>query len=552
MAQAAGDAEQKKTILTDPAKVAESALSSASKTDDQQQQQHQWRGRDVVFVDPLDPSAPYWWPAMIVPTDEIDVSMGCMSLGLGEYLVKYFEDFKYSTVNGSELRLFDTTKAPFTDFATKTPHFLKDKAIKSAMWYLRSGFVHNKFRWRLWETGSETIGLPFTLALQAADTNNISAQAPVAEEEDQLQPDSPGGHLPHAESAATGLAEESDDSTLVTANLPDSEPTTAVPERLADAQPSEDIVADESHSQQQHQQQSKLSADDVQVDEETNNADAPSTGSLQPQTRAAISGDSATASSVRSLLLNHEQQQEHQQQASADLAESSHSPLEEPISAATASRNSDEINGSEEDENDIDNEEENENKDDLQNQQHQQHQHHRQQQQQQQQTATPASTATARTTPEATTPPQQEQQREQPQPRTRRTRAQRVTANGNGTGRRGRPPLSSKQGGAAKHKRNASTAVSTNGNKRTTAGPTIITDSMSTLMEDSTVDSAYATESQEIQAIIKEMEEVQEEYRFFRSLVKKAAKDLWTQMGNEWPPSIAGTSTRFGKKRKLA
>ncbi|KAJ2845297.1 hypothetical protein J3B02_004721, partial [Coemansia erecta] len=302
-----------------------------------------------------------------------------------------------------------------------------------------------------------------------------------------------------------------------------------------------------------HQQQSKLSADDVQVDEETNNADAPSTGSLQPQTRAAISGDSATASSVRSLLLNHEQQQEHQQQASADLAESSHSPLEEPISAATASRNSDEINGSEEDENDIDNEEENENKDDLQNQQHQQHQHHRQQQQQQQQqTATPASTATARTTPEATTPPQQEQQREQPQPRTRRTRAQRVTANGNGTGRRGRPPLSSKQGGAAKHKRNASTAVSTNGNKRTTAGPTIITDSMSTLMEDSTVDSAYATESQEIQAIIKEMEEVQEEYRFFRSLVKKAAKDLWTQMGNEWPPSIAGTSTRFGKKRKLA
>ncbi|KAJ2801817.1 hypothetical protein H4S07_004835, partial [Coemansia furcata] len=23
-----------------------------------------WRGRDVVFVDPLDASVPYWWPAM--------------------------------------------------------------------------------------------------------------------------------------------------------------------------------------------------------------------------------------------------------------------------------------------------------------------------------------------------------------------------------------------------------------------------------------------------------------------------------------------------------
>ncbi|KAJ2800358.1 hypothetical protein H4R21_003209, partial [Coemansia helicoidea] len=25
---------------------------------------HTWRGRDVVFVDPLDASAPHWWPAM--------------------------------------------------------------------------------------------------------------------------------------------------------------------------------------------------------------------------------------------------------------------------------------------------------------------------------------------------------------------------------------------------------------------------------------------------------------------------------------------------------
>ncbi|KAJ2476031.1 hypothetical protein EV174_005070 [Coemansia sp. RSA 2320] len=38
-----------------------------------------WRGRDVVFI---------------VPTDEVDATMGCTSLGPEEYLVKYFEDFK--------------------------------------------------------------------------------------------------------------------------------------------------------------------------------------------------------------------------------------------------------------------------------------------------------------------------------------------------------------------------------------------------------------------------------------------------------------------------
>ncbi|KAJ1838358.1 hypothetical protein LPJ57_011156, partial [Coemansia sp. RSA 486] len=120
-----------------------------------------------------------------------------------------------------------------------------------------------------------------------------------------------------------------------------------------------------------------------------------------------------------------------------------------------------------------------------------------------------------------------------------------------GTGRRGRPPLSSKQGGAAaKHRRNASSAIGANGSKRPASGPTIITDSMSALMDDSSADSAYAAESLEIQAIIKEMEEVQEEHRFFRSLVKKAAKDLWTQMGNEWPPNISGTMVKLTTKDK--
>ncbi|KAJ2134095.1 hypothetical protein IW136_004768, partial [Coemansia sp. RSA 678] len=58
------------------------------------------------------------------------------------------------------------------------------------------------------------------------------------------------------------------------------------------------------------------------------------------------------------------------------------------------------------------------------------------------------------------------------------------------------------------------------------------------------------TDVPRIQAVIKELEEVQEEYRFFRSLVRRSAKDLWLEMGNEWPPNL-GTSTRFGKRRKV-
>ncbi|KAJ2706046.1 hypothetical protein FB645_001909 [Coemansia sp. IMI 203386] len=574
MAQPTEDAEHKQTIATDPAPIAASALSSAKRSSEQQQQkgqeqeQHRWRGRDVVFVDPLDSSAPYWWPAMIVPTDEIDASMGCASLGSGEYLVKYFEDFKYSTVNGSELRLFDTTKAPFTDFAANTPQFLKDKAIKSATSYLRSGVAHNKFRWRLWETGSETINLPFTI-----DTQSLLADAPqptLTSEEDK-QPLTDTTDTAEA-NADAGLAEESDDSTLFTTNPPDTEPIAAVPQVSANNEPSED-AADLPGNQNNHaddgrdaqQQDKRSSAGDAGDADAADNADgadnteeasnAASTRSLLPQTRAAATESSVATTPAQTPLADNQQQQQ-----SAGDAESPAPPSEEPTSATTAPSNGDVENGSEDDENEDEDEDandnDNENEDDNDNNEDddepQSEQQQRQRQQQQQQTATPASTATARTTPETTTPPQQQQQ-PQPQPRARRTRPQRATANGSGTGRRGRPPLSSKQGGAAaKHRRNASSAIGANGSKRPASGPTIITDSMSALMDDPSADSAYAAESLEIQAIIKEMEEVQEEHRFFRSLVKKAAKDLWTQMGNEWPPNISGTSTRFGKRRKLA
>ncbi|KAJ2482441.1 hypothetical protein IWW56_001099 [Coemansia sp. RSA 2131] len=292
---------------------------------------HGWRGRDVVFVDPLDTSAAYWWPAMIVPTDEIDTTMGCTQLGADEYLVKYFEDFKYSTVRGSELRAFDTSQRPYTDFAANNPSFPKDKAIRGALSFLKTGHAHAKFQWRQWQTGSDVLCLPFTLKAQPLPVDADSASVPV-----------------------------------------DSDVT--------------------------------LGKDDATGDDGDDEAGSPE-------------------SSNKSRM----------------------SPAKSP-------------------------------------------------------------------------PPQQAEAAE----------AVNSKEAVESRGRRGRPgkrgrPVSGRQKRPGKRKV-----------PEQAADETQVPD----------------TDVPRIQAVIKELEEVQEEYRFFRSLVRRSAKDLWLEMGNEWPPNL-GTSTRFGKRRKV-
>lgn len=53
----------------------------------------------MVFVDPDDEKLSYWWPALIVPWEEIPIFKETMgadithdSLKVGEQLVCYFED----------------------------------------------------------------------------------------------------------------------------------------------------------------------------------------------------------------------------------------------------------------------------------------------------------------------------------------------------------------------------------------------------------------------------------------------------------------------------
>ncbi|KAK3824598.1 MAG: hypothetical protein J3Q66DRAFT_395679 [Benniella sp.] len=114
-----------------------------------------FKGRDVVFVDPLDEKESYWWPAMIVPVPEIDSSMDCTVLNPGECLVKYFEDNKYSVVPLTDIQPFIPTTIPFISFEENCPEFRKSGGVVNALAYLESGKVKRKFSWNRWGTAQE-------------------------------------------------------------------------------------------------------------------------------------------------------------------------------------------------------------------------------------------------------------------------------------------------------------------------------------------------------------------------------------------------------------
>ncbi|GJJ78130.1 hypothetical protein EMPS_10489 [Entomortierella parvispora] len=115
-----------------------------------------FRGRDVVFVDPLDDKESYWWPAMIVPVAEIDSTMDCRILNPGECLVKYFEDNKYSVVPFADLQLFVPTTIPFLEFELAAGQkFLKNSGVLNAMSYLETGKVKRKFSWNRFGTAQD-------------------------------------------------------------------------------------------------------------------------------------------------------------------------------------------------------------------------------------------------------------------------------------------------------------------------------------------------------------------------------------------------------------
>ncbi|OLY78969.1 hypothetical protein AYI68_g6972 [Smittium mucronatum] len=105
-----------------------------------------WEHKQVVFVDPLEKDAAYWWAAMIVPKNEIDISMNCGDVGADECVVR-------SVVPYSDLAIFDMSSEPFKTFKENGgDEFASDKGIQAAIEYLFKGSLPTDFMWASWET----------------------------------------------------------------------------------------------------------------------------------------------------------------------------------------------------------------------------------------------------------------------------------------------------------------------------------------------------------------------------------------------------------------
>ncbi|KAJ2520803.1 hypothetical protein H4217_001801 [Coemansia sp. RSA 1939] len=635
----------------------------------------QWRGRDVVFVDPLDASAPFWWPAMVVPTDEIDATMGCSQLGENEYLVKYFEDNKYSTVRGSELRLFNTDQQPFTSFAASVPGFLRDRAIKSALAYLRTGHAQAKFQWLLWHTGSDALTLPFvlrepSLPLVGADNNapplplaaaassssssSSSSYSVPGNVPSTLLPASPSSRssrssasrdllvttaaaqdaennamLAEASSSthAGSSAAESDMSTLVSAkNALHADPfadASALPPHASQPSP-EAADENDNNNDDDNDDENNDDNDNDNSDDNGNGSDNPDqadeaerpvrsrrgrpksrsssrrAASAHPRTRRRSRSESTAAMAAAAAASGRlksgsppppsdSSRQERDEYADGDAdgddenASDNGAKSLRRSATATADGDDDDDEGDGSGANAVD-----------------------------ASADTPVSSGTAahESRDGSTTPPSEDparstrnqsralssgrssrraRQQQQPSQQLKTASGPPVT-NGTGTGKRGRPPLHSRgqnQGATNTHtpskpRRHQHTTSSANRRNATSSSTSsllsgggvpllTIPDALLGKIPKSTTgialaaaaaaaalaesqeaaDSSQPADSPRILGIAKELEEVQEEYKFFRSLVRKSAKDLWVEMGNEWPPGL-GTSTRFGKRRKFA
>ncbi|GES80940.1 hypothetical protein GLOIN_2v1762582 [Rhizophagus clarus] len=115
----------------------------------------EFKGRDIVFVDPLDDKAEFWWPAMIVPHDEIDESMDVdgkleENILAGKYLVRYFEDMTYSIVENKGLKHFIPGEEPYLTFKNNSDNFINHIGVRRALTCKSKGEPNKAFKWDYW------------------------------------------------------------------------------------------------------------------------------------------------------------------------------------------------------------------------------------------------------------------------------------------------------------------------------------------------------------------------------------------------------------------
>ncbi|KAJ3045232.1 hypothetical protein HDV00_011104 [Rhizophlyctis rosea] len=119
--------------------------------------------RKLVFVDPDDVNAPWWWPGMVVQKDDLPIfkrhvgEEGFKDPKAGEFVVCYFEDGSYSTVPETAARPLCPHLAPYTDYSNG-PHrdaFVSDKAVVLATRYYERGDIPESFSWLMGVEGSQ-------------------------------------------------------------------------------------------------------------------------------------------------------------------------------------------------------------------------------------------------------------------------------------------------------------------------------------------------------------------------------------------------------------
>ncbi|KAJ3100530.1 hypothetical protein HDU97_002166 [Phlyctochytrium planicorne] len=110
--------------------------------------------RRVVFVDPDDANAPWWWPALVVPPAEFETFRKYVGNEItepkdGEYLVCYFEDGSFSVIPESDAVPFSPLIPPYTLYVAGADgqDFKSDNAVKLATQYWETGIPPPSFVW---------------------------------------------------------------------------------------------------------------------------------------------------------------------------------------------------------------------------------------------------------------------------------------------------------------------------------------------------------------------------------------------------------------------
>ncbi|KAJ3333427.1 hypothetical protein HDU76_008238 [Blyttiomyces sp. JEL0837] len=101
----------------------------------------------AVFVfpdDDLDYS--YWWPALIVPNDQVSRFMPKVDDPRNSCVVAYLENHSFNVVRREEMRLFDPNSEPYLTFQSM-PNFQDDQAVIRAQNFLDTGKPAPAWKW---------------------------------------------------------------------------------------------------------------------------------------------------------------------------------------------------------------------------------------------------------------------------------------------------------------------------------------------------------------------------------------------------------------------